>query len=430
MITRYTRPEMGAIWSDETKFQTWLEIELYACEAQYKLGLLSRKDLNTIKRKARFRIRRIEKLESRLHHDVIAFLTNVSEQVGPSGRFIHFGLTSSDILDTALSVQMVQAADLLLKDLNVLRKALSVQAKRYQNTFMVGRTHGVHAEPITFGLKFLIYLDEISRGIDRLKAARERIRVAKISGAVGTYAQVDPSVEKHVCKQLGLIPARAATQVVQRDRHAEFLTVIALIGATFEKIATEIRHLQRTEVLEAEEPFGKGQKGSSAMPHKKNPILCERITGLARVLRGNAMVGMENVALWHERDISHSSAERVVLPDSTILLDYMAHKLTYVVKGLRVYPKQMQKNLDRTHGLIHSQSILLELIRAGMAREEAYALVQRQAMKTWEGGGDFKEAILSESKVQRLLGAKRVNQICNLATHGKRINQIFKRFGV
>ncbi|OGU26284.1 MAG: adenylosuccinate lyase, partial [Ignavibacteria bacterium GWA2_54_16] len=380
MIQRYTRPAMGRIWEDENKYRIWLEIELLACEQQAALGVIPKEAVPTIRKKASFNVQRILEIEEEVKHDVIAFLTNVGEYVGSESRFIHLGMTSSDVLDTALAVQMKQSAELLLKDLEELKAVLARRAKEHKLTVMVGRTHGIHAEPVTLGLKFALWYAETLRNIDRLRNAAKTISVGQISGAVGTYAYIDPSVERYVCEKLGLQAAPISTQVLQRDRHAEFMSTLAVIGSSLEKFATEIRHLQKTEVLEAEEYFSKGQKGSSAMPHKRNPITCERIAGLSRVLRGNAVAAMENVALWHERDITHSSVERVIVPDSCILLDYMLDQFTKVVDKLIVYPENMRKNIDKTHGLVFSQSVLLALTKKGMKREDAYRIVQSHAM--------------------------------------------------
>ncbi len=358
MIQRYTRPVMGKLWTEEHKFRTLLDIEVLACEAQSELGIIPKEAVKVIRDKAAFDIKRIEQIEAEVKHDVIAFLTNVGEYVGPESRFIHLGMTSSDVLDTGLSVQMKQAGELLLNDLQKLEEVLARRAKEFKYTVMVGRTHGIHAEPTTFGLKLALWYDETRRNIDRLRHAIGTISVGQISGAVGTYEHLDPFVEKYVCEKLELKPAPVSTQILQRDRHAEFMTTLAVIGSSLEKFATEIRHLQRTEVLEAEEYFSKGQKGSSAMPHKRNPITCERVAGLARVLRGNAQAALENVALWHERDITHSSVERIIIPDSCILLDYMLATFTDIIDKLIVYPENMKKNLDLTHGLIFSQSVL------------------------------------------------------------------------
>ena len=430
MIPRYTRPEMGAIWTDENKFATWLRIEILACEAMHKLGDVPAADLKRIQQRAKFNVREIDVIEAKTNHDVIAFLTNVAKYVGPSSRFIHKGLTSSDILDTSLSVQMVQAADILIADVKAVRRAAAAKAKKYKYTPMIGRTHGVHAEPITFGLKMALMADEFGRALARLEAAREIVRVGQLSGAVGTHAHLDPFVEKYVCGKLGLKPAKISTQVLQRDRHAEFMTALALVGASVERWAQEFRHLQRTEVHEVEEFFGKGQKGSSAMPHKKNPIIGERLCGMARLLRGYALTAMENVPLWHERDISHSSAERVIVPDGTIALDYMLVKLEGLVSKLQVYPKQMKKNLDLTHGLIHSQQVLLALTEKGVTREEAYAIVQRNAMQCWETGRDLKELLLADAEAMAKLGKKDLAVAFDLSRHFKDVDRTFKLLGL
>lgn len=430
MIPRYTRPEMGAIWTDENKFATWLRIEILACEAMHKLGDVPAADLKRIQQRAKFNVREIDVIEAKTNHDVIAFLTNVAKYVGPSSRFIHKGLTSSDILDTSLSVQMVQAADILIADVKAVRRAAAAKAKKYKYTPMIGRTHGVHAEPITFGLKMALMADEFGRALARLEAAREIVRVGQLSGAVGTHAHLDPFVEKYVCGKLGLKPAKISTQVLQRDRHAEFMTALALVGASIERWAQEFRHLQRTEVHEVEEFFGKGQKGSSAMPHKKNPIIGERLCGMARLLRGYALTAMENVPLWHERDISHSSAERVIVPDGTIALDYMLVKLEGLVSKLQVYPKQMKKNLELTHGLIHSQQVLLALTEKGVTREEAYAIVQRNAMQCWETGRDLKELLLADAEAMAKLGKKDLAVAFDLSRHFKDVDRTFKLLGL
>ncbi|MEX2089465.1 MAG: adenylosuccinate lyase, partial [Bacteroidota bacterium] len=370
MIARYTRPAMGHIWEDENRFRVWLEIELLACEAQAELGAIPKEAAQAIRAKAKFEVKRVLEIENEVKHDVIAFLTNVGEHVGPESRFIHDGMTSSDVLDTSLAVQMKQAGELLLADLNALQDVLGRRAREFKRTVMMGRTHGIHAEPITLGLKFALWYAETARNIERLKNAITTVSVGQISGAVGTYQHLDPFVERFVCGKLGLKPAPISTQVLQRDRHAVFMNTLAVCGCSLEKFATEIRHLQKTEVLEVEEYFSKGQKGSSAMPHKRNPITCERIAGLSRVLRGNALAAMENVALWHERDITHSSVERVIIPDSCILLDYMLTQFTTIIDQLLVYPDAMAANLNRTNGLIFSQEVLLALTRKGMKREE------------------------------------------------------------
>lgn len=430
MIPRYTRPEMGAIWRDENKFHTWLKIEVLACEAMNKLGQVPSADLRNIKSRAKFNVKEIDRIEAKVNHDVIAFLTNVAKYVGPSSRFIHKGLTSSDILDTSLSRLMVQAADLLIEDVKAVRKAAAAKAKKYKFTPMMGRTHGIHAEPITFGLKMALMVDEFGRALKRLEQAREIIRVGQLSGAVGTHAHLDPFVEKYVCTKLGLKPATISTQVLQRDRHAEFLAALALVGTSVERWAQEFRHLQRTEVREVEEFFGKGQKGSSAMPHKRNPIIAERLCGMARLLRGYALTGMENVALWHERDISHSSAERVIVPDATIALDYMLGKLEYLVRTLNVYPKQMQKNLNLTHGLVHSQQVLLLLTERGLSREISYNIVQRNAMRCWETGEDLKTLLLADKAVVGKITAKELEKAFDLSRHFKDVDRTFKVLGL
>ncbi|NOZ55415.1 MAG: adenylosuccinate lyase [Calditrichaeota bacterium] len=430
MIPRYTRPEMGQLWSDETKFQTWLEVEILACEAWSELGEIPREAVDEIKRKARFDVQRILEIEAEVHHDVIAFLTNVAENVGPASRYIHYGMTSSDLLDTSLAVLLRRAGQMLYDGLAKLREAVGRRALEHKNTLCVARTHGVHSEPITFGWKLAVWYDELRRHLERLERAIDTVSVGKISGAVGTWAYVDPFVEKYVCEKLGLKPAPASTQVVQRDRHAEFLSTLALIGNSLEKFAIEIRHLQRTEVLEVEEPFGKKQKGSSAMPHKKNPITCERIAGQARVLRANALAAMENVALWHERDISHSSVERVIIPDSTILLDYMLATFTRVVDGLVVYPERMRQNLDLTGGLIYSQAVLLLLAKKGLTREEAYSLVQSLAMKARETGQNFREVIESDPKIAELLTPEELAWAFDPAKNVRRVDEVFERVGL
>jgi len=372
MITRYSLPKMASIWSDQNKFQKMLDIEILACEAMADLGKVPRKELKKIKSKARFNVKRIEKIEQKTRHDIIAFLHNIAEHVGSASRFVHQGLTSSDVLDTSLSVTMKEAAVILIDDLKKLRSELRKKAKKYKLTMMVGRSHGVHAEPTTFGLKLALFFDEINRSIERIESAKRIISVGKISGPVGNYSNIDPYVENYVCKKLDLKPANISTQVLQRDRHADYMAQLAVVAATLEKIALEVRNLQKTELREVEEPFSKGQKGSSAMPHKRNPVMCERITGLARVLRANAMAAMENVALWHERDISHSSVERVIVPDSTILLDYMLNQMIFIVKNMHVYPQNMRNNLAKTRGLIFSARILVELEKRGVVDGQGF----------------------------------------------------------
>lgn len=431
MIPRYTRPAMGNIWEDENRFRIWLEIEVLACEAQADLGVIPKEAVKTIRSKAKFDAKRVLEIEEEVKHDVIAFLTNVGEYVGPESRFIHLGMTSSDVLDTALAVQMKQSAELLLKDLEGLKDVLAKRAKEHKFTMMIGRTHGIHAEPVTFGLKLALWYAETLRNIDRLKSALKTISVGQVSGAVGTYAHIDPKVEEYVCKSLGLAPAPISTQVLQRDRHAEFMSTLAVVGSSLEKFATEIRHLQKTEVLEAEEYFSKGQKGSSAMPHKRNPITCERIAGLSRVLRGNAVAAMENVALWHERDITHSSVERVIIPDSCILLDYMLAQFTKIMENLLVYPENMKKNLDKTRGLVFSQSVLLALTKKGMKREDAYRVVQDHAMKVWENENlNFEEKIKEDGEIVKFLGKKELEEIFDLKKNVKHVDLVFRRLGL
>ncbi len=430
MIQRYTRPVMGRIWEEQNKYRIWLDIEILACEAQAELGVIPAEAVRVIRERANFDVTRIEEIENEVKHDVIAFLTNVGEYVGPEARFIHLGMTSSDVLDTCLAVQMKQSGELLADDLQKLAAVLSRRAREFKTTVMVGRTHGIHAEPTTFGLKLALWFDETRRNIDRLKAALGRISVGQISGAVGTYEHLSPKVEEYVCGKLGLTPAPVSTQILQRDRHAEFMNTLALIGSSLEKFATEIRHLQKTEVLEAEEYFSKGQKGSSAMPHKRNPITCERIAGLSRVLRGNALASMENVALWHERDITHSSVERVVVPDSCILLDYMLSLMTEVLDRLLVYPDNMRKNLNRTRGLIFSQSVLLALTRKGMKREDAYRVVQTAAMDVWQSGKDFKDLLQSNAEVGSVLSRADLEELFDVQKSMRHVDFVFHRVGL
>lgn len=421
---------MQQIWSDERKFQIWLEIEVLAVEAMAELGQVPKSDATEIRKRARFSIPEIAEIEKRTNHDVIAFLENVAASVGPAARWIHQGLTSSDVLDTTLAVQLNESTELLAGDLKALRNVIAAQARRFKMTPMMGRSHGVHAEPITFGLKLALMFDEFGRAEERLAQTRERIRVGKLSGAVGTHAHLDPKIERVVCERLGLKPATLSTQIVQRDRHAEFLTTLAIIASSIDRWATEFRHLQRTEVLEIEEFFGEGQKGSSAMPHKRNPITNERLSGLARVIRGNAVVALENVALWHERDISHSSAERIILPDSCILLDYMLDKMRDVVEQLQVYPDRMQQNLELTKGLYFSQSVLLALTRAGAERKVAYEAVQRAAMKTWKGEGTFAENVKREPEIAAKLSSAEIDRLCSLDIHFAHVDETFKALGL
>ena len=401
MIPRYTLPAMGAIWEETSKYRYWNQIEILAVEAWAALGVVPQNDLEAIKQLARpVDPARVTEIEERTQHDVIAFLTALGEPIGPASRWLHYGMTSSDLLDTALALQLRDAADILIDKATRLVEILKRRSLEFRDVICVGRSHGVHAEPTTFGLKLAVWTFEAARNVERLRRAREVVSVGKIAGPVGTYASVDPFVEEYVCRGLGLKPAEASTQVLQRDRHAEFVAACALTASTLEKIATEIRHLQRTEVREVEEPFAEGQKGSSAMPHKRNPIMCERITGLARVVRAAVVPGLENIALWHERDISHSSVERVILPDATIALDYILHLTIRVLEGMRVFPQRMLQNLNSTGGLVYSAAVLLALIDAGMTREDAYASVQRASMKTWEAGTPFRETLLEEDAVR------------------------------
>ena len=430
MIKRYSRPEAEAIWTDDNKFRIWLEIEILACEAQNKLGLIPARALKNIKRRSKFNTAKILRIEKTVKHDVIAYLTNVAEYVGIDSRFIHIGMTSSDVLDTALSVQLKQSGDILLRDLLNVKKTLYRQAKKYKFLTMIGRTHGVHAEPVTLGLKFALWYDENNRNIERMKRAIDVISVGQISGAVGTYEHISPEVEKYVCKKLGLKTTKISTQVLQRDRHAEFLTTLAIIASCVDKYATEIRHLQKTEVLELEEQFTKGQKGSSAMPHKKNPITSEQLSGLARVIRGNSISALENIPLWHERDISHSSVERIIMPDSTILLDYILNKFNTLAANLRVHKKNIKRNLELTNGLIFSQSLLLRLIDKKMKREDAYRIVQSVAMKCWEEKIDFITLIRASKEAMKYLTEKDLTEVFDYNKSRKYVDFIFRRTGI
>jgi len=418
---------MAAIWEPENKFKIWLKVEVLACEALAKKGEIPKSALKDIQTKSRFNVERIDEIEREVKHDVIAFLTCVAEHVGESARYMHMGMTSSDVLDTALAVQMKQSATLILKELKALKDVLEKQAKKHKLTPTIGRSHGIHAEPLTFGLKIANWYEEVNRNIDRLKRARQTIAYGQISGAVGTFACIDPDVEEYVCAKLGLKPAPVSSQVIQRDRHAEFFSTLAIIAGTIDKIATEIRHLQRTEVQEAEEFFSKGQKGSSAMPHKRNPVVSEQMSGLARVVRANAFAAMENMPLWHERDISHSSVERVIGPDSTILIHYMLKKMTSMMDGLMVYPENMMRNLEQTGGLIFSQSVLLALVRKGITREEAYSLVQKNAMQSWTTGKDFLTLLKKDKDIKKLLSIAEIDKTFQLKTQFRNIDRIFKR---
>jgi len=427
MIPRYTRPEMGRIWTDQRKFETWLEIELLACEALAELGNIPQEAMIEVRRKAFFDVERVNEIEKETKHDVIAFLTNVGEYIGPLSKYLHFGLTSSDILDTSLALLLKEASGLILQDIDQLLTVLKEKAFQYKETLMIGRSHGVHAEPITFGLKMALWYDEMRRNLIRMERAKEAISVGKISGAVGTFAHIPPFVEEYVCKRLGLKPALISTQIVQRDHHAEFFTTVALIASSIEKFAVELRHLQRTEVLEVEEYFSKGQKGSSAMPHKRNPISAENLSGLARLVRSYSIASLENIPLWHERDISHSSVERVIAPDATILIDYMLTRFTSIVKNLLVYPDHMKSNLEKMGGLIFSEAVLLLLTRKDLSREEAYAVVQRNAMKVWEMGGDFRTFLSQDETIQRLLTPEELNGAFNVQAPLKHIDVIYQR---
>jgi len=418
---------MSKIWERRNKYEKWLLIEILACEAMANNSLIPKEALVNIKKKARFDEERIDKIERKTKHDVVAFLTNVAEYVGDDSRYIHLGMTSSDILDTSLALLMREASVIIINGLKNLLDVLKKRAFEFKETVMIGRSHGIHAEPTTFGLKLAMWHEEIKRNLYRMERAKEIISYGKISGAVGTFAQIPPFVEEYVCKKCGLKPAPVSTQIIQRDRHAEYLSTLAIISSSIDKFATEIRHLQRTEVREAEEFFSKGQKGSSAMPHKRNPITSEQLSGLARVVRGNALAAMENIPLWHERDISHSSVERVIIPDSTILVDYMLFKFTDLIDTLLVYPENMKRNLKMTHGLIYSQRILLELAKKGITREKAYELVQRNALKSWEEGVEFYELVSSDEEIKKLLTKEELDDSFDLDYHLKYVDTIFKR---
>ncbi len=427
MISRYTRPEMGRIWESENLYAKWLEVEIAACEAMAQEGLIPEEALKNIKKKAAFSVGRILEIEEETKHDVIAFLTNVEEHVGPDSRYIHLGLTSSDILDTSFALLLKQAMDIIVQDLQELMDVIRTRAMEHKYTVMIGRSHGIHAEPITFGLKLAVWYSEMKRNLQRLVEARDVISYGKLSGAVGTFANTSPKIEALVCKKLGLRPEEISTQIIQRDRHAQYFSSLAILAGTLEKIAVEIRHLQRTEVLEVEEPFGKGQKGSSAMPHKKNPIGCENISGLARLVRSNSLAAMENMPLWHERDISHSSVERVIAPDSTILIDYMLHRLTGILRGLVVHADRMDENLKKMKGLIFSQQLLLRLAGKGLERQSAYVMVQRNAMKVWETGQEFKGFIMEDQEIGGYLSKSEIEEIFDLNYHVKHVDDIYER---
>jgi len=431
MISRYSRQEMANVWTEENKLRKWLEVELAALEGLARYGYIPKDVPAKVRARAKFNVERVKEIEKVVNHDVIAFLTNVAEYVGPVGRYVHYGLTSSDILDTGLSLQVMEASNILIRELKKLIVLLGKQAKTHAYTLMVGRSHGVHAEPITFGLKMALFCEACKRGLARLETAKENLRYGKISGAVGTFANVDPKVEEFVCKKLGLNPAPVSTQVLQRDRHAEFLAAIALVGGTLEQLATEIRGLQKTETYEVQEFFSKGQKGSSAMPHKRNPITCERVAGLSRILRGNALAGLENIALWHERDITHSSVERVIFPDSTILLDYMLGLMQNVIANLVVNKDRMLKNLEASRGMVFSQGLLLKLVEKGLTREAGYKLVQDAAQKLW---GDetlkLEEVVLADEKILKILKPAEIRAAFSYERHMKNVPVILKRAGI
>ena len=427
MIRRYTNPEMGAIWSEQRRYETWLEVELAAADAMAEAGIVPAEAARELRAKAAFDIARIEEIEQTTQHDVIAFTTAVAEKVGPSARWLHFGLTSSDVVDTAQAIQMREACDLIIRNIAALMETVRERAEEHRRTPMIGRTHGVHAEPMTFGLKLALWYAELQRDLDRVLRARDTISVGKISGAVGTFAHLDPAIEARVCEKLGLQPAPVSSQVIQRDRHAELMSALAITAASLEKFALEIRGLQKTEIGEVEEPFGKGQKGSSAMPHKRNPIGSEQITGLSRLIRSNSLAALENIALWHERDISHSSVERVILPDSFIALDHMLRRFTRIVRGMVVYPDRMKENLERSRGVVFSGTILLELARRGISREQAYEWVQRNAMRSFHEKKDFKRLLLADEDLQKALPAEEIEKAFDLDEQLRNVDRIFDR---
>ncbi|HEY4909129.1 MAG TPA: adenylosuccinate lyase [Methylomirabilota bacterium] len=430
MINRYSRAEMARIWSQEAKYEAWLKVELAVCEVYAKRGIIPSEALGRIKAAARVSAARIDEIEATTRHDVIAFLTNLEESIGADSRYVHIGMTSSDVVDTAQALQLVAASDLLLAGLQRFRAALRELALRHKDALCVGRTHGIHAEPTVFGLKPALWFAEAGRNLERLRRAKEAVMVGKVSGAVGTFAHVDPDVEEEVCRLLGLEAAPVSTQVVQRDRHAEFCATLAIIAASLEKVATEIRSLQRTEILEAEEPFTEGQKGSSAMPHKRNPVSCEQVCGLARLVRTNSLAALENVALWHERDISHSSVERVVLPDSTLLVDYMLHQMTRIVEGLQVYPERMRENMERSFGLMYSQRVLLRLAETGLPRQQAYEIVQRNAMRAWRERTPFRALLAADPEVTARIGPADLDACFDPSWYLRNVDAIYKRAGL
>ncbi len=430
MIDRYSLSKMSRIWSDEHKMEIMLKIEILACEAMAKLGAIPKPAMEKIKKNAKFDLEEVRRIEERTKHDVVAFIQNVGQNLGADAQYLHMGMTSSDLLDTSLSMQCVEASDILIADVKKLSAALKEKAKKYKDTICIARTHGVHAEPTTFGLKLAIWYDETNRNLERLIQAREGMRIGKLSGAVGTYANIDPFVEEYVCEQLSLKPANVATQIIQRDHHAQFVMTLGLIASSLEKFATEIRALQKTEILEVEEPFFKGQIGSSAMPHKRNPVTCERICGLARIIRAHTIVAFENINLWHERDISHSSAERVILPDCTIALNYMLNKFIPIVEGLLVYPKNMITSLSKTKGLIYSQRTLLELMKKGLTRDAAYEIIQSCAMQVWQENSDFKEVLNRDRRVRKYLSKNEIDGCFDIKYYVRHRDKIFKRAGI
>lgn len=430
MIERYTNPEMGRIWTLQHEFEVMLEVEITACEAMAELGQIPVEAAKNIREKAQFNLERVKEIEKVTNHDIIAFLTNVAEYVGEDSKYIHKGLTSSDVKDTALGIMMKKSAELILEDLKILRDVLKRQAKKYKHTVCIGRTHGIHAEPMTLGLKFALWYDEVCRDIERVEHAKKVVAVGKLSGAVGTYSNIDPRIEEITCKKLGIEPVKLATQVIQRDRHAEYMTTLAIVASTFEKIATELRNLQRTDIREVEEYFQPGQKGSSAMPHKRNPITGERISGMARLVRGNAIAAMEDITLWHERDISHSSVERVILPDSTINVDYCCRKLTNLLDKLLVYPEAMMENLNKTGGLIFSQRIMLAVVSKGVLREDAYKWVQRNAMARWLKGEDFRTNVEKDPDITKYLTKEEIDNCFDYQWFLRNVDMIMARFGI
>lgn len=430
MLSRYSLPEMEKVWSEETKYKKWLAIELAACRAWAKLGRIPEKDIKKIEGNISLNLKRIKEIEKTTRHDILAFVEGINETLGEESKYIHMGLTSSDVKDTALALQLCDAHNLILQDLKNLKKKLGEQSYRHKDTIMIGRTHGVHGEPTSWGLKLAIWYTEIDRHIKRMERVKEFIGVGQISGAIGTYASVDPRVEELVCEELGLEPAPVSNQILQRDRHADFLNNLALIAASLEKFATEIRNLQRTDILEVEEGFRKGQKGSSAMPHKKNPIICERISGLARVVRGNVLPGLENIALWHERDLTHSSVERVIIPDSTILVNYMLNKFTMVLDELLINKDRMKENMNRTHGLIFSQKLMLSLVDKGLIREKAYDIAQRNALKAWEERASYQELIKGDQEVSKYLTEEEIDRIFDYRSFLKEVDYIYQRIGL